>query len=1741
MTIYLPTGASIIDAPVLTSATIYNTLMADHYIELEFEHNEILDLPKGIYVLYKGRKYETLSKHIPESTNIGYKYTIQFYAQQHQMQLCRLFWLAGAQREVTFQDTTTLASFAQLIADNMNAFQGVEKWVVGSIPDEYAEPKKLVSFDGTSCWDAIKDIASTFECEWWVEDNISQITLNFGKCENGDYAIFAEGDVVSQFPAPTRGVDTLYGTRFFVFGGTRNIPEDYYDAEIGGETNHISEKRLHLPSGIEYIDAFADMKQSEVVEQVVILEDVFPKNEETVTSVEIVKREIIEGEQNDVYVMYCADTPFIPNDDTILDTLGVTFTSGSLQGREFEISVKKNNWDKKFEIIAQTENAGGGTPLIIPNKDLCPKAGDTFILTGVKLPDDRVRDAEDELLGKGREIAIKRSHDTNVYECPTNAVYCANNGCNYELGQKVLLRGNRFGALGRQSRIQGYQKKLWNEFEAVYTVGDNSIYTRYGIVRDELKTQSKTLNGRITTATNKATKAAGKASQAKVAVTTIEGRVYTLETDFENVETIASEAGTRAAATAVENDPRIIKASADAASAVQSANEANARVDSLLEDSDDITLKGIKTQLEAIEAKNNAQDDAIGDKASKSDVGGLSDILLTVTADVATLKSGKADKTDVTALAKRVTTNEGAIANKAEQSEVNELSNDVANLAKEVATNLNNKVDKITGKGLSTEDFTTALKTRLENLSNYDDTAVNAAIAGLQTQLNTLVQGNADGAINKFNEIIAFLEGIEDSEDNDLKSIIASIEQQIAGKQDAISDLSTIRSNANAGAEAKTAVDALEPRVTTVEGDVATAQENIERNTEQIGGIVKQVQSLTTRVGTAEADIDNIEGEINDINAQIATKADAEAVETRFSGIETRVGNKVDKVAGKGLSTNDYTTTEKNKLAGIAEGAEVNVQSDWNATSGDAFIKNKPSIPTKISELTDDSNFATTDEVTTMVQDKADEIQAKVSERVTPIEEDVAEALKKANEADTNANTALSRATTAINTAEAAQNTANQKLDEDDVTADIVKPMATGAALSDVSESGVLSAKIDYLRGNRLAFLDPSEYTIEKKIGADGAWETLDSTTEKNRGLFAGLLWNTGINVGSEFSIGSQVRITIHLANTLRKGIVEYVAVRVFENGRIFNAKLEYASNLTNPTWEEVNNKDIRTPAWGPTYILQYNKLLSQGYGLRITLTAINDKTVGSAILGIGAYGTRIDSATAVTAPYAMARLGHLYSWDYLQNVEFPNQVKAKSIYATDSITSAGNISAVGKISATGSLSCYSLALTSGSKNALLYSDGSPVQTSTLSFGSNQIRKIQSFTYVKNDVWPVPAAQIGVYRANRLAFLSDDEFKVEMSTDSGATWVEQAKTDNLRKLFCGMNSGYVSMASKPTNQMRITLTPTGSRYTYIEWFYLYFGGPYAADPPVRLKCEYAIGNAPDTWILYRDNIPLEGQNGPNMFYFGQMIAHGSTLPKNVRFTITCSVESTTITRIFGIEGHGRSSISTNAMANWDHLYTTNPSQDAIFPAKVQGVDFVYADGSTVSDYVRGKIDEVNANIAKKLPLPSVTNLEGNIMTWDSETGRVSDTGKFFSTSLQDFDYNEPDAIPNCDLVQQYVAQSIPTEIATAPQKETPYGQRVTIFPNRVHHINEGQTTTGTEIININTTGANAGYDNIWKARLSVGMGIGTTSLVFLVDSIETNIKWKDGVAPTYQSTGGELELTFVQFGGLWLGEWKLFN
>lgn len=507
MTIYNPSGKAIYDAPVTTSAIIKYALMGDYYIELPFSLLTPLDFPLGSYITYKGRKFEIMSEVYPDFDNKtgGYKYTLQFQAQQNHMKNFICFWLGGDNPEAVFHNTTDLASFGALIVANMNKALGGNNWQMGSVNVEHPETNKLVSFNGDTCWDALSSIAETFDVEWWTEENGSIVTLHFGKLNFGTPETFKRGEVVKSIPAK-KGDDSEYGTRFYVFGSTRNLTKEYGQSEQGGVTNHVSEVRLRLPDGQQYIDARPGLTKNEIKEVVVFFDDIYPKNTETVTSVETIDRTIIEGQTDKAYVMVCNDTPFLPSDVIEGETLGAHFTSGDLIGWDFELALIDDNGDnidpatwkpedgfnKKFEIIAQVETSGESQQ-IIPNENMRPRGKDddrgpdTFVLTGVKLPQQRIDEAEQELLEVGTSYAAKHSSDTTVYDCETNPVYCTHNEKNYEAGQAVRLMGPQFGIDGRLSRIQGYEKKLYNEYIATYTVGDNTPYSRLGSIESDVK------------------------------------------------------------------------------------------------------------------------------------------------------------------------------------------------------------------------------------------------------------------------------------------------------------------------------------------------------------------------------------------------------------------------------------------------------------------------------------------------------------------------------------------------------------------------------------------------------------------------------------------------------------------------------------------------------------------------------------------------------------------------------------------------------------------------------------------------------------------------------------------------------------------------------------------------------------------------------------------------------------------------------------------------------------------------------------------------------------------------------------------------------------------------------------------------------------------------------------------------------------------------------------------------------
>lgn len=485
MTIYDADSNVIYEAPITKDAIIKRELMGDFYVQLSFSHTSILSLPMGSHIFYEGLRFDVLDVVVPEMRkgSGGYDYNIKFYGQQHRLKNRRLRWLSSSRNEMSFSLTTDIGSFAKLVVDNMVGLRNV--WRVGRLPQ--TNDVKNIMFDKLSCWDAVEEIAKAFDVEWWVTDVGKRVVyLNFGKLEIGDYEEFKVGDVLSSYE-PVKGDNSGYGTRFYIFGGSRNIPSDYYDSKQGGVTNHISEKRLHLPNGVEYIDSREGLTEDEVIERVAYFDDVYPKNTETVTAVTTATR-TINGEQRLAYIVECANSNFDHTvEDNIVDAeIGATFTSGSLNGREFKLKYDKRTLTKKYEIVAVTESAGGDDVVVIPNEYLHPVVGDTFVLTGVKLPEANITRAEQELLTKGVEHVAKNSANTSIYRCQTNGVYCSRNNKDYDIGQRVKLVGSDFGEDGRVSRVQGYEKRIFNPHVAIYNVGDNKRYSKFAEIVDKI-------------------------------------------------------------------------------------------------------------------------------------------------------------------------------------------------------------------------------------------------------------------------------------------------------------------------------------------------------------------------------------------------------------------------------------------------------------------------------------------------------------------------------------------------------------------------------------------------------------------------------------------------------------------------------------------------------------------------------------------------------------------------------------------------------------------------------------------------------------------------------------------------------------------------------------------------------------------------------------------------------------------------------------------------------------------------------------------------------------------------------------------------------------------------------------------------------------------------------------------------------------------------------------------------------
>ena len=229
----------------------------------------------------------------------------------------------------------------------------------------------------------------------------------------------------------------------------------------------------------------------------------------------------------------------------------------------------------------------------------------------------------------------------------------------------------------------------------------------------------------------------------------------------------------------------------------------------------------------------------------------------------------------------------------------------------------NDKVDKVEGKDLSTNDYTDEEKSKLEGIASgaeanvIEDIKVNGTS---QTVTNKAVDITIPTAVSDLTNDLDFIDNTVDDLVN--YTTTTDLNTALNGKAD---EATTLAGYGITDAYTKTEVDNKVSSVYKYKGSVNKYSDL--PSSGQVVGDVYNVETADKTHGIKAGDNVAWNGTTWDV---LGGDVDLSDYYTKTQ-VDTALGDKVDKVSGKQLSTEDYTTSEKSKLDGIATGAEVNV------------------------------------------------------------------------------------------------------------------------------------------------------------------------------------------------------------------------------------------------------------------------------------------------------------------------------------------------------------------------------------------------------------------------------------------------------------------------------------------------------------------------------------------------------------------------------------------------------------------------------------------------------------------------------------------------------------------------------------------------------------------------------------------------------------------------------------------------
>ena len=473
-------GSLIVSVPVTEACEHVSELMVSDYVVVSYSSTTGTTLPAGAYVIFNGVTYRLLAPYKPQRiSEVEYKYEPQFQSKVMAWSVRPFFFLQKVEgvvigRETDWTLTDTLPNFLAAIVDSLLDELG-ETYTYAY--DGGLTGTKSLSFQATSIFDALNEIATAWETEWYLNGTV----ITFGKCAFGTPVTLTVGTEVS-VPDVTPANEGYY-TRFYAFGSSRNIDQDY---DSGSTTNHVVQKRLALPAAtcpLGYKDIQAGLPATQIFTKVLIFEDIYPSSNLAISAVRAELKFAFDGDGNKIQIgvdefdqpiyerysiFYFKIAGFTFTEAMIVagKTLSVHFESGNLLGREFELGY--NSTTAEYEIIFDES-----TGYIIPNEVLIPADGDTVILFNILMPQAYVDAAEAELEDAVDAEIAKQALDMNTYRVNSFPVRFTQLGLTLAIGSNVSFVN---GANTLSTRVLAITEKLDFPAQKSIQIGEKKSY-----------------------------------------------------------------------------------------------------------------------------------------------------------------------------------------------------------------------------------------------------------------------------------------------------------------------------------------------------------------------------------------------------------------------------------------------------------------------------------------------------------------------------------------------------------------------------------------------------------------------------------------------------------------------------------------------------------------------------------------------------------------------------------------------------------------------------------------------------------------------------------------------------------------------------------------------------------------------------------------------------------------------------------------------------------------------------------------------------------------------------------------------------------------------------------------------------------------------------------------------------------------------------------------------------------------